>query len=251
MTEGYTRYQIIKRIFDILISLMLLVVFSPVLLLAAIMVLVLEGRPVLYVSKRLVSMEKMVSIPKFRTMVKDAKSDKYKLEERFMRDGFLDIPLTCEVYTGIGRILERTQVVELLQLLMVLRGYMSFIGNRPLPLGNANMLRKFPGWDGRFKSPAGISGISQVVGKYSLEPRERLDLERMYSQVYKHGNVVKCDLAIIYHTARLLLTGKTLPLEKAKKLLFDSMRSEESRQAMEEELNEWELDSMLQQESEK
>jgi len=113
-------------------------------------------------------------------MVTDATSSKYQLEERFMREGYLDIPLSCEVYTPIGRFFERTQVVELLQLFNVLLGQMSFIGNRPLPLRNLEFLQKTGCWKARFDSPAGISGISQVVGKYGLSPASRSALFRQY-----------------------------------------------------------------------
>lgn len=136
-----------------------------------------------------------------------------------MRDGYLDIPLNCEVYTPIGRVLERTQFVELLQLFNVFRGEMSFIGNRPLPQRNIEILRKMENWEARFDCPSGISGISQVVGKYDLLPAERLKLEVLYAEVYHKGNVVKCDALILFYTLRLVLTGRPLSLENGISLL--------------------------------
>lgn len=212
-------YQLTKRLFDIIFSFFLLLLLLPVFLFVVIVQLIVEGRPIFYVSHRYVSIDNEISIPKFRTMVPDAKSEKYRLNERFMRDGYLDIPLTCEVYTPIGRLLERTQLVETLQFLLVLAGHMSFIGNRPLPLDNIKVLQQFDGWEGRFKSPAGISGITQVVGKYELLPRDRLELEKLYSDVYQWGNVVKCDMVIAIYTIRLLLLGKTMPVDTARELL--------------------------------
>ena len=79
---------------------------------------------------------KEIQIIKFRTMVKDAKSKKYGLEKKYMVKGYLDIPLEAEVYTPIGRFLEKTQLVEVPQVLHVLSGKISFIGNRPLPQKN-------------------------------------------------------------------------------------------------------------------
>lgn len=211
--------QIIKRTGDIVLALVLLLLLVPIFGLVIIAQLLLEGRPVFYVSRRYVTTEQAVAIPKFRTMVRDAKSEKYRLSERFMRDGYLDIPLSCEVYTPLGRLLERTQIVETLQLFTVLSGKMSFIGNRPLPLENIKLLQQFEGWAERFDAPAGISGISQVVGKYGLTPQQRLDLERLYSRVYREGNVVKCDTMIVWYTVRLLVTGKSLPMDHGVALL--------------------------------
>ena len=155
-------------------------------------------------------------------MVSDATSNKYQLSERYMRNGFLDIPLNSKVYTPIGRVLERTQLVEVLQLINIIMGDMSFVGNRPLPKGNVELLKQFTGWEGRFDSPAGITGISQIVGKYELKPQQRIDLERMYSSIYTspNGKILVCDLIIIWRTCLLLLTGKYLGYDNGMSLLI-------------------------------
>ncbi len=210
----------LKRVADILFSLLLLALLFPVLILVSTLLFVLEGYPVFYISRRYISLDQCVSILKFRTMAKDATSPKYRLRERYMRDGYLDIPLDCEVYTPIGRILERTQLVEVLQLFNVLFHGMSLIGNRPLPLENIQLLKQFKGWEARFDSPAGLTGLSQVVGKLNQSPAQRLELESLYSSVYrsKSGNILLCDLFIVYYTVRLLLFGKYLSLEQARQL---------------------------------
>jgi lipopolysaccharide/colanic/teichoic acid biosynthesis glycosyltransferase len=167
----------------------------------------MQGWPIFYISKRMVSINKTISIIKFRTMVKDAKSDKYGLEKKYMKDGYLDIPLTSEVYTPIGRILEKTQIVEVPQVFAVLFGKISFVGNRPLPEKNIELLKKkYPEkWEDRFKAPAGITGISQVVGKFGLSSEQRLELEGLYSKVYEEGNILKADAYIFFSTVILLL----------------------------------------------
>ena len=170
----------------------------------------------------MVTATKLIRITKFRTMNRDATSEKYQLHERYMRNGFLDIPLECEVYTPIGRLLERTQLVEVFQLLNILMGDMSFVGNRPLPKVNVELLMQFSGWEERFSSPAGITGISQVAGKYGLQPLQRIYLERMYSGIYNspNGNIMLCDLLILWHTFLLLLSGKYLGYDRALALLI-------------------------------
>lgn len=213
--------NILKKVIDILMAVNLLIALLPFLLLAAALILILEGTPIFYMSRRFISEDKSVTIFKFRTMAKDATSPKYRLKERFMRDGYLDIPLTCEVYTPIGRLLERSQLVETLQLLNILFDGMSFVGNRPLPKDNIELLKKFGGWQERFDSPAGITGISQIAGKYDLLPQQRLYLERMYASIYKNpdGNIFLCDLYIIGYTVFLLLTGRYLSYDKAAALM--------------------------------
>jgi lipopolysaccharide/colanic/teichoic acid biosynthesis glycosyltransferase len=210
----------IKRVADILISILLLSLLLPILILVSVLIFVVEGYPIFYISRRYISLDQCISIWKFRTMVKDATSPKYRLRERFMRDGYLDIPLDCEVYTPIGRFLERSQLVEVLQFFNILFHGMSLIGNRPLPRENIELLKNFSGWERRFDCPAGLSGLSQVVGKMNQTPKERLELESLYASVYKSrtGNILLCDLFITYYTIRLLLFGRPLSIESAKRL---------------------------------
>jgi len=209
----------VKRAFDILVAASILLISSPVLALVALLILLLEGRPVIYVSRRQVSAGRTIPVYKFRTMVRDATSRKYRLKERFMRDGFLDIPRDCEVYTPIGRVLERLQLVELPQMVNVLFHGMSLIGNRPLPAENVRLLRRFEGWEERFDSPAGITGIAQVVGRLELSPDQRIELECAYSRAYRDGNILWCDLKIFFCTLYVIVFAKGIPLEKAYRLV--------------------------------
>lgn len=219
--------QVIKRGFDFVLAIVLLIILSPLLVLASLLILVFEGKPVFYISQRYISASKSVPIFKFRTMVKDATDPKHLLNERFMHDGFLDIPLTCEIYTPIGRFLERTQLVETPQLLNILFHGMSFVGNRPLPAANiAHLKTVFPRWAERFDSPAGITGIAQVVGRRNLISDERIELESLYSLVYQHGNILKCDLKIILITAWVVLFAKGIMISQARELLRSCLPKE-------------------------
>ncbi len=211
--------KVTKRWNDIIIATILLIVFSPILFLVALLIMIFEGRPFLYTSERFVKINQLTRVYKFRSMVRDANSEKYDLTGKYMRDGYLDIPFDAEVYTTIGRILERTQIVELPQLINILYGHMSFIGNRPLPKNNIEILKEKAGWEERYHCPTGLTGITQVVGKLNLDPDERLDLERMYASVYKNGHILICDLYILYRTFLVVLFGKGLPVEKAKWVL--------------------------------
>ena len=212
-------FQGIKRLVDVVFASLILLVTLPVLVLTAMLIWILEGRPVFYVSRRHVSVDRTIPVIKFRTMVRDATSGKYRLWERFIRDGYLDIPRDCEVYTPIGRLLERLQIVELPQMMNVLFHGMSLIGNRPLPSENVHLLRKLDGWSERFDSPAGISGIAQIVGRLVLTSQQRIELESAYSKLYKEGNVAWCDIGIFFYTLRVIMFSKGIPLEKAYRLV--------------------------------
>lgn len=204
-----------KRFFDIIFSLAVMLVFSPVFILASFFQLLCEGRPIFYASKRCTSPNREITVFKFRSMVTDATDPKYNLEKKYMKDGYLDVPPSSEVYTKIGRFLERTQIVESPQFIHVFLGQMSVIGNRPLPSKNLHLLCKHPFWEERFFSPAGITGISQVVGKHNLTSLKRLQLERMYSLVYREGNVLFLDVYIVYRTILLIFFGRSLTFEAA------------------------------------
>ncbi|MDQ6699247.1 MAG: sugar transferase [Acidobacteriota bacterium] len=207
--------QTTKRAIDVIIAALVLLLTLPLTATVALWILIVEGWPVFYVSRRYVSATRAIPVYKFRSMVRDAKSSKYALRERFMRDGFLDIPRDCEVYTPIGRLLERTQIVELPQMLNIILHGMSLIGNRPLPHENIQLLQRFDGWEKRFSSPAGISGITQVVGKLGLQPEQRLSLEAAYSNLYQSGNILYCDLLISLYTLRFIAFSIGLPIEEA------------------------------------
>lgn len=212
-----------KRTFDLLFTAVMVTVAVPVMGIVCFLALLTQGVPLFYVSRRYISPTNAVKIYKFRTMAVDAATPKYRLQERFMRDGYLDIPIDCEVYTPFGRFLERTQIVELPQLLNVLLDRMSWVGNRALPAENIRLLSQFKGWEERFDSPCGLTGLSQVVGKLNLTPLQRITLECGYASVYKHGNVVKCDLLILLATLRLILTGRFTTYEEAIALITRCM----------------------------
>jgi lipopolysaccharide/colanic/teichoic acid biosynthesis glycosyltransferase len=207
--------QLLKRVTDIVLAVLILILTSPFLLLVTLLIWILEGRPIFYISRRHVTADRTIPIFKFRTMVRDATNPKYRLRERFMKDGYLDIPRTCEVYTPIGRFLERIQMVELPQMLNVIFHGMSLIGNRPLPADNVRLLKKYPHWSKRFDSPAGITGLAQVVGKIRLSPTQRLGLESAYSERYQRGNILLCDMFIFFYTLAVIIFSRNLSVKSA------------------------------------
>ena len=75
-----------KRLLDVIFSIIVIVLFSPVLVLVCLCSIIIHGVPIFYISKRMVSEKKLIKIVKFRSMVKDAKSNKYNLAEKYMKN---------------------------------------------------------------------------------------------------------------------------------------------------------------------
>ena len=200
-------FRFLKKLEDLFLAFAVIILLGPFLLLIICAYPFIEGWPIFYISKRMIGINKEIKIFKFRSMVKDASDPKYELESKYMIDGYLDIPLSDKVYTRLGKFLEKTQIVEVPQIIHVLTGKLSFIGNRPLPKSNIEILKKsFPDlWYLRFESPAGLTGISQVVGKFNLTAKKRLELESLYSRVYNEGNILKADIYIFFSTIVLIL----------------------------------------------
>ena len=79
----------------------------------------------------------------------------------------------------------------------------------------------------RFDSPAGLTGISQVVGKFNLSPEQRLELESLYSEVYRKGNILKADAYIFLSTILFLLfnnVGAYRSFKSAKSMLISCLK---------------------------
>lgn len=131
-----------KRVFDLVLSLILLLVLSPLLLLIAIVVLLTAGSPVIFTQKRIGLHGKEFTIYKFRTMEKNAALTKHKYlklnEAPFPMFKIHDDPR----FTGLGRFLSRTGLDELPQLINIIKNEMSFVGPRPLPTKEAIALSK-------------------------------------------------------------------------------------------------------------
>jgi lipopolysaccharide/colanic/teichoic acid biosynthesis glycosyltransferase len=195
-----------KRLFDLAICLATAPVWVPVMGLCALCLLLFEGRPVFYVSERRVFRKKAIRILKFRAMVRDA--DKVANRNTIDTQGvrFLNIPADSPLYTPIGRLIEKVHFTELPQVLHVLRGDMSIIGNRPLPENVISALReKIPHAEDRFASKCGITGPVQLVGRNRLTDEERLELEIEYCRLASQSYSMTLDVLIFVRTVLSVL----------------------------------------------
>ena len=171
-----------KRAFDCIVALGIIIAFSPILLFIILAIKATSDGPVIYRSKRIGQGYCAFDFFKFRSMCVDADDKREELSHMSTREGaFLKIKNDPRV-TKIGWIIRKTSLDELPQLLNVLRGEMSIIGNRPLPLTEAEMITKDE-WAARFLAPAGITGLWQTApgGKENLSQEDRIGLDIEYA----------------------------------------------------------------------
>ncbi len=176
-----------KRAFDIVISATLLLALLPVCLLIALIVKLESQGPVFYISKRAGTGYKIFNFYKFRTMRQGADAELTQLAhlnqygENATEGVFFKIKDDPRI-TRFGQFLRNSSLDEIPQLFNVLRGDMSLVGNRPLPLYEAEKLTKDQiAW--RFLAPAGITGLWQITkrGKDNMSPEERIALDMEYA----------------------------------------------------------------------
>src|ERR1044072_43364 len=179
--------RVAKRIFDVLVAGTLLIMLLPLLLLIALLIK-LEGKgPVLYTSSRAGKNYRMFKFYKFRTMVADADKQLHVLKAQNQYNGNGNGPMFFKVsndprVTRLGSFLRNSSIDELPQLLNVLKGDMSLVGNRPLPLYEEATLPT-DDWAERFLAPAGITGLWQISkrGKKDMSVEERISLDINYA----------------------------------------------------------------------
>lgn len=173
-----------KRAFDIVVSLALITLLSPLLILVAILIKLESKGPIFYISKRAGNGYNIFDFYKFRSMRDGADVDLKKLSSKnqYGDSVFFKIENDPRV-TRLGGILRNTSLDELPQLFNVLKGDMSLVGNRPLPLYEAKNLTT-DGVVRRFLAPAGITGLWQVTkrGKKEMSDTERIQLDIIYAR---------------------------------------------------------------------
>ena len=179
-----------KRLFDIVVSGIALLVLSPLLLIVALIVALESRGPVVFKSKRVGTGYKIFNFYKFRSMRKGASSELQKLSVELNQYDKSETGNTTFVklkndprITKFGHFIRKYSIDELPQLANVFIGDMSLVGNRPLPLYEAEMLTSNE-WTMRFLGPAGLTGLWQVSrrGKADMSERERKKLDNFYAQ---------------------------------------------------------------------
>jgi lipopolysaccharide/colanic/teichoic acid biosynthesis glycosyltransferase len=195
-----------KRAFDLTVCLVSSVVWVPLIVICALLIWCFDGRPIFYVSVRRVFQKKTIRLVKFRTMVRQA--DKLANRDTVPVDGvrFLNLPPNSPLYTPVGRIIERFHLTELPQMLHIIKGDMTFIGNRPLPENVVACLRAaYPDAEDRFLVRGGLTGPVQLAGRNQVSDHQRLLLEIEYCRSCAKRYSVILDFAILARTVLSVL----------------------------------------------
>jgi lipopolysaccharide/colanic/teichoic acid biosynthesis glycosyltransferase len=179
--------DLLKRIFDIVMSIVLMVALFPVFLLIMIALRIEAKGPFFYISKRAGRGYRIFNFYKFRTMEVGADEKMEFFSHLNQYNTNEEAPLFLKInndprVTKVGMFLRNTSLDELPQLLNVLKGDMSLVGNRPLPLYEAEALTTDQ-WAKRFLAPAGMTGLWQIKkrGKHDMSTEERIKLDINYA----------------------------------------------------------------------
>lgn len=212
--EGFRFHQqieeysppVLSRIFSFTVAFLLILILSPVFLITALLIKMESKGPIIYKSKRAGTGYRIFNFYKFRSMVVDADkklaslsktNNQYKSDRDDSKQAFVKI-LNDPRVTKIGNFLRKTSIDELPQLFNVLKGDMMLVGNRPLPLYEAEMLTSDE-FAMRFLGPAGITGLWQISkrGKADMSDAERKELDNQYAKYSSFWMDIKIMLKTI------------------------------------------------------
>jgi exopolysaccharide biosynthesis polyprenyl glycosylphosphotransferase len=181
-----------KRAFDIVFSLLGLIITSPILLITALAIKIEDGGPVFFRQDRVTIGGKVFSILKFRSMIVDAEKD-----GRPHPAGEAD-----DRITKVGHIIRPTRIDELPQLINIIKGDMSIVGPRPERVEHVEKYTKdIPEFVFRLKVKGGLTGVAQVFGKYNTSPLSKLKMDIYYITNYS----ILLDLQILFETVKILV----------------------------------------------
>lgn len=184
--------ELIKRMVDLLLSGLGLVVTSPFFLIIGLAIKLTDGGPVFYCQDRLTKGGKIFRIYKFRTMIQNAEqAGNARLASEY-DDRILPV----------GRFLRSTRLDELPQLVNIFKGDMSLVGPRPeRPELAAEIERELPEFSYRLKVKAGLTGYAQVYGKYNTTSYDKLKLDLAYIRNYS----ILLDLKLMLMTPKIMM----------------------------------------------
>ena len=189
---------IVKRSFDLVVSAVLIVLTAPIVALAALLIAVEGGGPVIFRQQRVGHRGRTFTVFKLRSMQQDAE-----------RDGKATWATVNDVrVTRVGRLLRRARIDELPQLFNVLRGEMSFVGPRPeRPEFVAMLTEQIPFYAVRHSVKPGLTGWAQV--RYSYGATVEQSVRKLeYDLYYVKNHTLLLDLVILLETVRVVLLGE-------------------------------------------
>ncbi len=185
--------RIVKRLGDISVSLLALVLFSPFILLISIMIKLEDGGPVIFKQDRLTLAGRSFTIRKFRTMVPHDEPED---------DLQVSVAEDDPRITKVGSFLRRYRLDEIPQFVNILKGEMSLVGPRPEMMANVTRYKMdLPAFVYREKMKAGLTGYAQIEGRYNTSAEDKLMLDMMYIESFS----IWLDVKLLLRTFTLIL----------------------------------------------
>ena len=209
--------KLAKRIMDLVISGLGILLTSPFMALTAIAIRAYDGGPVFFRQARATAGGRVFMITKFRSMIVDAEKEGYAVPatERDPR------------ITPVGRVIRATRLDELPQLFDIFRGDMSVVGPRPERVEHMEKYtREIPEFAYRLKVKGGLTGYAQIFGKYNTSAYDKLKLDLMYIENYS----VLLDLKLILMTVKVMFMKESTEgfSESASRNMHDAGGKDES-----------------------
>ncbi|ENK0555881.1 MULTISPECIES: sugar transferase [Clostridium] len=191
-------YFVIKKIIDLLGSIIGLILLSPILIITAIAIKLDSKGPVFFIQERVGKNEQVFNMYKFRSMVIDAEEKLYKLKDKNEMSGPMFKMKDDPRITKIGRFIRKTSIDELPQLFNVLKGEMSLVGPRPnLP----REVIKFTDYQkNKFLAKPGLTCYWQVMGRNNIDFEDWIELDIKY---IRKRNTWE-DIKLIFKTVGVL-----------------------------------------------
>lgn len=185
--------KLYKRIIDLLLSVPAAIILMPLMILEAVAIKLEDGGSVLYKQERITEGGKTFRLLKMRTMIENAEN--------------VSGPVLSEEHdkriTKVGSFLRKTRLDELPQLFNIIAGDMSIVGPRPERQEIAEEYEKdLPEFAYRLRVKAGLTGLAQIMGRYSTSPKDKLMLDLLYIEKYS----MRLDWKIMFRTLVVILT---------------------------------------------
>lgn len=181
-----------KRLFDIIFSIVALIILALPMAVIAIIIMATDGRPVVFRQERVGLGNKTFRIRKFRSMKVGTKNVATK-----------DLKDSDDCITPIGKVLRKTSLDELPQLINILEGTMSFVGPRPL-IPQEEHIRKMRAEKNVYSVRPGVTGLAQVNGRDLVTEEQKVNWDAEYVQ----NQSMLLDIKIMFKTVAVVLRGE-------------------------------------------